>query len=148
MHEIGPGSRVKIHFTLILEDGTQAFTTHGEGPLECVIGDGTLRPGMELALYGLRAGDSDEVTLTPEQGWGEHDPALVQLVPRARFPADLQPEPGQIIVFEGSDGEEIPGAVLALDDAQVEVDFNHPLAGHHVTFRVEVLAAEATEAES
>jgi len=52
-------------------------------------------------------------------------------------------EPGQIIAFESSEGEEMAGAILALDDEQVEVDFNHPLAGsRRVVFWVKVLEVE------
>jgi len=140
--EAGPGSRVKIHFSLTLEDGTEALSTFGEPPLECVLGDGTLRPGMEMVLYGMRPGETDCITLTPEQGWGAWDPQRVHRLPRSRFPAGMTLEPGQIIAFEGQGGEELAGAILALDDQYVEVDFNHPLAGKAVTFRVEVLAVE------
>ncbi len=140
--EIQPGSRVKIHFRLSLEDGTEALSTLGEEPLECVLGDGTLREGMEMALYGMKAGEEDSVTLTPEQGWGPRDPALIHTLPRSRFPDDMKLEPGQIIAFESSEGEEMAGAILALDDEQVEVDFNHPLAGRNVVFWVKVLEVE------
>jgi len=137
--EAGPGSRVKIHFTLTLEDGTEALSTLDEEPLECVLGDGTLRPGMEMALYGMQAGDEDRITLTPEQGWGEHDPQLIHNLPRDQFPAGMALEPGQIIAFDSAGGEEMAGAILSLDERQVEVDFNHPLAGRNVVFWVRVL---------
>ncbi|RTZ74597.1 MAG: peptidylprolyl isomerase [Gammaproteobacteria bacterium] len=140
--EAGPGSRVKIHFTLSLEDGTEALSTLNEEPLECVLGDGTLRPGMEMALYGMRAGEEDRVTLTPEQGWGEHDPQLIHNLPRSRFPANMALEPGQIIAFDSAGGEEMAGAILSLDEQRVEVDFNHPLAGRNVVFWVKLLEVE------
>ena len=139
MKEAGPGSRVRIHFTLGLEDGTEALSTLDEEPLECELGDGTLRPGMEMTLYGMRAGEEDRVTLTPAQGWGERDPQLVHNLPRSRFPAGMALEPGQIIAFDSSDGEEMAGAILSLDGEQVEVDFNHPLAGRNVVFWVRLL---------
>jgi FKBP-type peptidyl-prolyl cis-trans isomerase SlpA len=110
--------------------------------LECVLGDGTLREGMEMALYGLTEGDEQTLTLTPQQGWGERDPALVHRLPRSDFPADMVLEPGQIIAFEGENGEELAGTILALDEEQVEVDFNHPLAGHEVVFWVKILKVE------
>ncbi len=140
--EAGPGSRVKIHFTLSLEDGTEALSTLNEEPLECVLGDGTLRPGMEMALYGMRAGEEDRVTLPPEQGWGEHDPQLIHNLPRSRFPANMALEPGQIIAFDSAGGEEMAGAILSLDEQRVEVDFNHPLAGRNVVFWVKLLEVE------
>jgi FKBP-type peptidyl-prolyl cis-trans isomerase SlpA len=48
-------------------------------------------------------------------------------------------EPGLIIGFDAPGGEELPGAVLAVEDDSVEVDFNHPMAGHAVTFEVEII---------
>ena len=137
--EAGPGSKVKIHFTLSLEDGTEALTSLGEEPLECVLGDGTLRQGMEMVLYGMKTGEEEEITLTPDQGWGHRDPALIHNLPRSRFPADMTLEPGQIIAFDNAEGEEMAGAILSLDGEQVEVDFNHPLAGRNVVFRVKLL---------
>lgn len=142
MEEIRPGSEVTLHFTLTLEDGTEALTTLGEEPLRCRLGDDTLRAGMEMALYGLRAGDEQTITLTPEQGWGQRNEGLIQNLPRNNFAEEMTLEPGQIVAFELADGEETSGIVLALDAHQVEVDFNHPLAGHHVEFWVRVLQVD------
>ncbi len=97
---------------------------------------------MELALLGLQAGDEQTLTLTPEQAFGPHDESLVQRMPLSDFPADLRPAVGQIIAFTVPNGEEIAGAVLAIEGDEVEVDFNHPLAGKDVTFRVKVLAVD------
>ncbi|HIE55297.1 MAG TPA: peptidylprolyl isomerase, partial [Chromatiaceae bacterium] len=102
--EIQPGSRVKIHFTLSLEDGTEALSTLEEEPLECVLGDGTLREGMEMALYGLRAGEEQLITLSPEQGWGSRDPELVHNLPRSDFPQEMSLQPGLTIAFDTRDG--------------------------------------------
>lgn len=139
MKEAGPGSRVRIHFTLSLEDGTEVLSTLEEEPLECVLGDGTLREGMEMALYGLMAGEEQLITLTPDQGWGMRDTELIHILPRRDFPEEMELEPGQIIAFDSSGGEEMAGAILSLDAEQVEVDFNHPLAGRNVRFWVKVL---------
>jgi len=143
MTEIVPGSRVRLHLSLAFTDGTEALSTFGEEPLECELGDGTLMPGMELALYGLRAGDTQTLTLGPEQAYGPHDDQLVQELPRNDFPAGLEPEPGQVIGFSTPGGEEAPGTILAVEEDRVQVDFNHPLAGHEVVFRVEILEVSA-----
>ncbi len=143
---VGPGTRVVLHFALSLPDGTKALSTFGEEPVEITWGDGTLRSGMELALLGLQAGDEQTLTLTPEQAFGPHDPSLVQHMPLSDFPGDMRPEVGQIIAFTVPNGEEIAGAVLAIEGDEVEVDFNHPLAGIDVSFRVQVLAVEISAA--
>ena len=137
--EIVPGSAVTLHFSLALTDGTEAISTFDEEPLSFYLGDRTFQPSMELALYGLKAGDEQTLTLTPAQAYGEHDPSLVQQMPLSDFSDELQPEPEQIISFALPSGEETMGVVREVGQTHATVDFNHPLAGHEVVFRVKVL---------
>lgn len=129
-----------MHFSLALEDGTEAISTFDEDPLEFHMGDGTLQPGLELGLFGLRAGDRQTLTLTPEQAYGWHDEKMIRHMPLADFAGKLDPEPGQLVAFSTAGGDEAPGIVLAVENDQVKVDFNHPLAGHNVVYKVEILA--------
>lgn len=140
--EIAPGSKVTLHMAMALADGTEAMSTFGEEPVTLTLGDGKLQPGMEMALYGLKVGDTEAVTLTPEQGYGLSDPELLHQIPRDDFPDDIVPEPGKIIAFSTPNGDELPGMVTEIGDDLVKVDFNHPLAGRDVLFRVEILAVE------
>ena len=136
--EIVPGSAVTLHFSLSLPDGTEAISTFGEQPLSFQIGDKTFQPTMELALYGLKAGDEQTLTLTPEQAYGEPEPGLIHRLPRTDF-GDLQPEVGQIMSFAMGETGETMGVIREIDGEEVVVDFNHPLAGHEVVFRVKIL---------
>jgi len=137
--EIVPGSAVTLHFSLALPDGTEAISTFGDEPLSFQVGDRTFQPAMELALYGLRAGDEQTLTLTPEQAYGERDPSLVRQMPLSDFNDDLQPQPEQLISFALPSGEETMGVVSEVGSEHATVDFNHPLAGHAVVFRVQIL---------
>jgi FKBP-type peptidyl-prolyl cis-trans isomerase SlpA len=139
IREIVPGSAVTLHFSLSLPDGTEAISTFDEEPLSFNVGDKTFQPSMELALYGLKAGDEQTLTLTAAQAYGEPDPALVQEMPLSDFNTDLQPEPDQIISFALPSGEETMGVVREVGETHATVDFNHPLAGHEVVFRVKIL---------
>lgn len=136
--EAMPGSTITLHFRLSLTDGTEAFDT-GEDPLTCTLGDGTLLPGLELALYGLRPGDEQTLTLAPEQAWGERQQKLIKEMPRSDFPANNKLEAGQILAFSLPDGEETMGTLLAVEDEKVLVDFNHPLSGREVVFYAKIL---------
>ena len=136
---IGIDSRVILHLSLTLEDGTVAESTFGEEPLSFAMGDGTLVRGLELGLYGLRPGDTQRLELYPDQAFGPRDPDKIHSMPRADFDDEMVLEPGVIIGFETPDGEEIPGMVSSVGDESVEVDFNHPLAGHTVIFNVEII---------
>lgn len=131
-----------MHFSLALENGTQAISTFDEEPLEFSMGDGTLQPGLELGLFGLRPGDEQTLTLTPDQAYGWHDEQMIHPMSLSDFDGKIKPEPGQLVAFSTAEGDEAPGIVLSVEDDQVEVDFNHPLAGHNVVYRVEILAVE------
>ena len=142
LDRIAPGSRITLHLSLSLADGTEVLSTFDDDPETLTLGDGTLVQGLELALYGLRAGDEQTLTLSPEQAFGLRDPANVHPMARADFPPEVTPEPGAVIGFTTPSGEEVGGTVLELDDQQAVVDFNHPLAGHEVIFRVHILSVE------
>ncbi|WP_456375734.1 FKBP-type peptidyl-prolyl cis-trans isomerase [Thiolapillus sp.] len=139
--EAMPGSTITLHFRLSLTDGTVAFDTEND-PLTCTLGDGTLLPGLELALYGLRPDDEQTLTLTPEQAWGERRDELLKEMPRSDFPQDTELEAGQILSFSLADGEETMGTLLAVEDDRVLVDFNHPLSGREVVFYAKMLAVD------
>jgi len=112
------------------------------------MGDGTLQPGLELALYGLKAGETQTLNLLPDQAYGPRDPELIQFMPLTDFNAEFTPEAGQIIAFSLPNGEEAAGMVLDVEGGQVEVDFNHPLAGHEITFNVEIIRVSPPTTEN
>jgi FKBP-type peptidyl-prolyl cis-trans isomerase SlpA len=138
--EIFPGCPVTLHLSIALEDGTEAVSTFGEEPVDLQMGDGTLQPGLELALYGLKAGDTQTLKLLPDQAYGPRDPGLIQYMPMSDFDGEFTPETGQIIAFALPNGEEAAGTILGVENGQVEVDFNHPLAGHEIAFQVEIIS--------
>jgi len=147
--KIGVGSTVTLHLSLTLEDGMVAESSFDDDPLTFTMGDGTLVHGLELGLYGLSRGDVQRLKLYPEQAFGLHDPDNVHQMLRAEFDSGIELQPGVIIAFESEDGDAIPGMVISFSDEYVELDFNHPLAGHTITFDVEIIdvvpAAEIQE---
>ena len=138
LREIIPGSAVTLHFSLSLPDGTPAISTFDDEPLSFYMGDKTFQPSMEIALYGLKAGDEQTLTLTTNQAYGEPDPSLLQEMPLSDF-TDANPELDQIMTFSLPDGEETMGVIREITDTHALVDFNHPLAGHEVVFTVKIL---------
>jgi FKBP-type peptidyl-prolyl cis-trans isomerase SlpA len=145
---IGPGSRVTLHLSLALPDGTEALTTFDEEPLSVIMGDGTLPPGLELALYGLEPDDDQTLELEPHQAYGARDPENVHSMPRSDFTPDMDLEPGLILGFTLPSGQETPGLIREVGEDAVEVDFNHPLAGHRVVFRAQILEVQPAGAAS
>ena len=139
---IGPGKRVTLHFALLLEDGREIDSTRRGKPATFVVGDGSLLPGFEQALFGLGDGADEQIRLGPEQAFGPPNPDNVHSFPRRRFDLDAALEPGLAITFKDpGDGERV-GVVASTGDNEVVVDFNHPLAGRTVIFDVSVLKVE------
>jgi len=146
-YPISPASTVTLHLSLTLQDGTVAESTFDDEPLTFTMGQGVLAEGLELGLYGLRPGDTQRLELDPEQAFGLRDPGNVHQLPRADFAAEMALEPGLIIGFTTPGGEELSGTIIAFDDATVEMDFNHPLAGLVVVFYVEIIDVVLVESD-
>lgn len=138
-YPVDVGSTVTLHLSLTLEDGTVAESTFGDEPLRFTMGDGTLVHGLELALYGLQPGDTQRLALYPEQAYGLHDPDKVHRLPRSIFSNDIEVLPGNLVVFDTPDGDELAGTVLSVGEETVEIDLNHPLAGRRLVFDVEIV---------
>lgn len=111
-------------------------------------GYGSVFPRIEQALAGHAAGYSTSVYLEPEDSFGDYDPELVRLAPRARFPDDL--EVG--MTFEGVPGDEgddegMMFIVTDISDEAVVLDANHPLAGMALRFELVIVDVRAASAE-
>lgn len=141
---IQAGSSVLINYTMALEDGTVVESTNGTDPLRFSLGDGTLIEGLEAVLIGMKAGERQCLQLDPREAFGFPDETNVHMLTRDKFPEDMPLEKDLIVGFTTPSGEEVPGRIMEMpDDELVIVDFNHPLAGHSVTFDVEVIAIGA-----
>lgn len=133
-------SAVLVHFTLKLEDGSTAESTRGNGkPALFRLGDGSLSDALENELLGLKVGDKLAFTLAPESAFGSKSPDLVQYFSRRDFQETGIPDVGTIMLFTTRDGSEMPGVVRDVTEDSITVDFNHPLAGQHIDFDIEVL---------
>ena len=136
--EIGEHSRVTLHFSLKLDDGTEVDSTFKGDPASFTVGDGSLLPGFEQALFGLKAGEEAEIEIPPESGFGQRNPGNIQKVRRDHFSPDIELEPGLVISFDNGSGE-LPGVIREIGDDEVTVDFNHPLAGQTLNFHVKII---------
>ena len=135
-------SRLTLCFKLTLEDGTLVDEAGKDDPLRITPGDGVLHPALEACLEDLQPGERNLWILTPEEGFGLPDPAAFQSMPKHQFPADQTLEVGTLMSFSLPSGEEVAGLIESLDEDNVMVNFNHPLAGHTLSFDVLLLNRE------
>ena len=115
-------------------------------PLTYLHGAGDIVPGLEQALTGRRVGDAFQITVPPEEGYGERYDELVQVVSRDQFVGIDNMEIGMQFQTE-ADGEVHVVTVTGLEGDEVIVDANHPLAGETLVFDVTVLEVRPATAE-
>ena len=142
---ISANTKVSLNFSITLENGQVVDSNFDLDPESFVMGDGSLLPGFESCLMGLKAGDEAKFSIAPADGFGEPQEANFQDMPRQTFSDDSTLEVGMVFSFADAAGGEVPGVVDSFDEESVRVNFNHPLAGRSLTFEVKIDRVEPAE---
>lgn len=129
---------VAIHYTLTNANGDVLDSSQGRPPLRYLHGYGNIIPGLENALLGRQMGEALNVTVEPAEGYGEHNPDMVQEVPRAAFQGVDHIEVGMQFHAQAPDGNAMSVTVVAVSPETVTVDANHELAGERLFFAVSI----------
>ncbi|WP_203143956.1 FKBP-type peptidyl-prolyl cis-trans isomerase [Marinobacter mangrovi] len=142
---VDKGTRITLNFALRLPDGSEIDSTFGKAPASLELGDGNLPENFEALLVGMKPGERKTFEVPPEQAFGQHNPSNIQTFKRSDFGPDMVLERGAVISFADARQGELPGVVHHVEGDQVEVDFNHPLAGRTLTFDVEIVSVEPAQ---
>lgn len=137
---ITDGSQVSLHFSVSLTDGTLIDSTFDrDTPVSLTIGDESFLAGFEKVLFNLKAGDTRTAHLPPSEAFGEWNTENVQHFSRAQF-ALSEPNPvvGMMMEFADKGQNSLVGVISEVTEDTVTVDFNHPLAGKDVLFKVQI----------
>lgn len=136
---IKTGDKVKIEYTGTLDDGVvfDSSADHGT-PLEFEVGGGQVIKGFDDAVLGMKENEEKQFSILPADAYGEHDPTLVQKVPREVFPQDAELVPGLLFEAGLPTGEKVPATITEVQGEIVTVDLNHPLAGKRLNFKIKV----------
>lgn len=138
---IEEGNTVSVHYTGKLESGDVFDSSEGRDPLTFTVGGGQLIKGFDTAVRGKEVGDKITATISPEEGYGESDPNMVQTIPKERVQgADLKI--GQVLGLEDNNGNPFQATVAEIGEETVTLDFNHFLAGKTLVFEIEVVSVE------
>ena len=130
-----------FHYTLRNRDGRILDTSRGAAPLSCLEGTGQIIEGLEESLLRMAEGETRQVVVPPERGYGLREAELVQKIPRDRLPVDDVKVGDQFQT--GPDRSAPVVTVVAIEGDEVLLDANHPLAGEELHFEVEVVALRA-----
>lgn len=133
---------VTLAFTGTLDNGDVFYEVTKDDPMRLVIGESSLPPTLEDTVCKMVQGETQKVRLPPEEGYGPRQKELLQVIDNEEMVKKLQPKPGMTVALKASkDGEErdVPATVMEVDGTKVTVDYNHPLAGHHLNYTIELL---------
>jgi len=135
------GSTVAIEYTLTLEDGTKVDSNVGGEALSLEQGSGQIIPGLDKQLIGMKVSETKQVKVTPEEAYGQIDPAAFTEVPISELPEDAR-TPGMMLMARDDQGRTRRLLVQKIEGDTATLDFNHPLAGKTLIFDVKILEVE------
>lgn len=131
-------SKVKVHYTGTLDDGTTFDSSEGKEPIEFVVGQNKVIPGFENSVEGMEEGEEKQFKLTPDQAYGDRNEQLVQEVQKSQLPEDMEVKEGQMLMLKAPNGQNLPAKVVEDKGETFMLDINHPLAGQNLNFKVKL----------
>ena len=134
---MNPGSKIKVHYTGTLDDGTVFDSSEGKEPLEFTIGENQVIEGFENVVKGMSLNQEKTFKIESKDAYGSVNDQLITDVPREKFPPQIEVE-GRLIL-KGPDRQNIPAVVTEVKEDVVTIDLNHPLAGKDLTFRIKIV---------
>jgi len=140
MAQAKAGDTVRVHYEGQLSDGTIFDSSLEMEPIEFILGQDTVIPGFEQAVIGMEVGESKDISIPPEEGFGDYSEDLVVNIEKTILPPDINPELG--MQLEVSSEEEETSRVFTIADIaedSITLDGNHPLAGAEIAFKIELL---------
>ena len=141
MKTVKQGDTVTIEYVGMIDDDEVVESSAETGPFELEIGKGLMPAGFENAIIGLQKGDEKTIILQPEEAYGHKDENLLHTINKTVLGNNIDPKPGMVLgMTVKKDGQEhkVPALVTAVKGDEVTVDFNHPLAGKAVTYKVTI----------
>jgi FKBP-type peptidyl-prolyl cis-trans isomerase SlyD len=147
LQSVEHGVIVQLEYSLQIEDEL-IESTEEDGPIEILQGYGEIIPGLEAALYGMTVGQEKDVTVDPEDGYGEFDSEAFEEVPLDIFPEDMDLSLGMPVeLYDEDEDETVEGFIAEIRTDTVIVDLNHPLAGETLNFHVKIVGLRAPTPE-
>lgn len=137
---------VKMAYTLTVE-GEIIDMADEQDAIEFLQGHRNIISGLESQLDGMQVGESKQVTVSAEEGYGPVDDEAFDEVPLSEFPEDVTPELDMELELRDPEGNELYGRIVSIGDESVTMDFNHPLAGKELHFDIKVVDVRPATAE-
>lgn len=150
------GKVVSVAYELHVDDGENGKEfmekVTREEPFYFLFGAGNVLPALEEALSGKGEGDSFEVFIDFENGYGDYEEEKKVIVPKSAFKEEGKKNKdilkvGNVIPMKDDQGNQMRGEVVKVDYKGVHMDFNSPLAGMDLYFKGEIVEVRDPEPE-
>lgn len=133
------GKYVLVHYTGSFDNGEIFDSSLDREPLEFQVGSGALIRGFDTAVLGMKIDEEKNITLNPEEGYGQYDETLIYSFPIDEVKSQFDPNPGMTIGVMLENGSQMPALITEVTDTEVKVDLNHPLAGKTLHFKIKLI---------
>lgn len=130
---------ITINYTLKDTEGNLLDSTDNGGPFSFITGNMQVLPGLEEALVSMIIGSKKNIKLAAADAYGEYDENAIQKVNRSLFPEEAELETGMTYFAHSPEGQHIQFVITKIENDDITVNFNHPLAGKNLEFDVELL---------
>ncbi|MBC7554761.1 MAG: peptidylprolyl isomerase [Taibaiella sp.] len=140
MQQVQKGDTVNVHYHGTLIDGSTFDSSNGREPLQFIAGTGQVIKGFDDAVMGMETGDKKTVNIPVNEAYGERNEDMIMEHPISEFPADMKPEIGMELQMGDDAGNVFPVVIVEVTEESVSLDANHPLAGHDLTFEIELVS--------
>jgi FKBP-type peptidyl-prolyl cis-trans isomerase 2 len=135
------GKKVKIEYEGSLDNGDIFDSSNGREPLEFIVGEGRVIPGFEEAVKTMNKGEEKTVNIKSKDAYGDKKPELIKSLPKDQFPQEIieQVKVGMIIGMQTPEGQQVPVKISEINESEITLDLNHPLAGENLNFKIKLL---------
>jgi FKBP-type peptidyl-prolyl cis-trans isomerase 2 len=140
MQQVKKGDKVNVHYHGKLKDGSTFDSSEGREPLEFTVGQGQVIKGFDDAVMDMAPGDKKTVNILVVDAYGERNDDMIMEYPISEFPDDMKPEVGMELQMGDNGGNVFPVVITEVGNETVMLDANHPLAGHDLTFEIELVS--------
>jgi len=141
MKTVKQGDTVTLEYVGMIDNGEVVESSAETGPFELEVGKGVMPPSFENAILGLQKGDEKTIVLQPEEAYGHKDENLLHTVSKKVLGDNIDPKPGMVLgmtVKKDGQDHKVPALVTEIQGNDVTIDFNHPLAGKAVTYKITI----------
>lgn len=145
MQSVKTGHVVTVTYEGFLANGDAFDSSEDSGPMRFQIGANSVMPGFDKGIMGMTVGETKEVDLAPEEAYGPRKEELIHTVSRSMWKKEQEIKPGLIVgltIEKDGENHQVPALVTQVENDQVTVDFNHPLAGQQLIYKITLDAIE------